>query len=73
MNYPTDPAWPEEYIGDGVYAAFDGYAIILRTERHDDECPGTHWIALEPSMINAIKEFHDKQRTRQLGNHRGKL
>lgn len=39
---------PETYIGDGVYASFDGYQIILRTERQ--ELSTTHWIALEPTV-----------------------
>ena len=43
----------EEYLGDGVYASFDGYQIWLRTPREN----GDHTIALEPEVLRALKEY----------------
>ncbi len=44
--------WPykQTYLGDGVYASFDGYQVWLRTERGD----GWHEIALEPSVFESL-------------------
>ena len=44
----------ETYLGDGLYASFDGYQIKLRAPRLD----GDHWVALEPSTWNALMAFH---------------
>jgi hypothetical protein len=53
------------YIGDGVYASFDGWHIWLEVERED----GTHKIALEPEVFSELvryfkdawgKEFYDE-------------
>ncbi len=43
----------ETYLGDGVYASFDGYHIWLRTERGD----GWHKIALEPAVFESLVGF----------------
>lgn len=43
----------ETYIGDGVYASFDGYQVWLRTPRED----GNHEIALEPPVLAALNAF----------------
>ena len=49
-----------EYLGDGVYASFDGYHIWLRTGAH--EGPGvTNVIALEPSVYRALLRYYDKR------------
>lgn len=49
----------DEYIGDGLYASFDGFQFFLRALRAD----GDHWVALEPKVlanfityVNKIKE-----------------
>ena len=40
------------YLGDAVYASFDGYHIWLKTE------DGNHQrIALEPSVYFALREY----------------
>ena len=39
-----DQKQPDAYLGDGVYASFDGYQIWLKTERET----GWHAVALEP-------------------------
>jgi hypothetical protein len=43
----TERAAEDAYLGDGVYASFDGYQIILQTPRED----GTHWLSLEPPVL----------------------
>lgn len=44
------------YLGDGVYASFDGYQIWLTTERDGREIA----IALEPSVMNALIGYADQ-------------
>jgi len=44
---------PRDYIGDGVYVEFDGFDVILRTERECCE----HWLSLEPDMLAKLNEF----------------
>ncbi len=49
---------PEKcYLGDSVYAAFDGYHIVLTTENgyHDDP---RNKIALEPSVLRALNNYN---------------
>ncbi len=48
MSQPT-----EHYLGDGLYASFDGYQIVLRAPRID----GDHWVALEPAVYRALVEY----------------
>ena len=43
----------EEYIGDGIYASFDGYYIWLRAAREG----GSHVIALEPYVLKELKKY----------------
>ena len=43
----------ERYIGDGRYASFDGWQIVLRAPR---EC-GDHWVALEPATWDSLLDF----------------
>ena len=49
------------YIGDGVYASFDGYSIVLETQRTD----GCDKIYLEPSvcdeLLSYIKRVRDEE------------
>lgn len=40
----------EVYIGDGVYARWDGFAVKLTTERNN----GTHFIYLEPDHVQRL-------------------
>ncbi len=62
MTFDNDSN-PKEYIGDGVYVEFDGYNVILRTDRDDIE----HWIMLEPSVLHSLNSFwqhvHDNNKT----------
>jgi len=46
----------EEYLGDGLYASFDGYMFTLRAPRSE----GDHWIGLEPEVIRAFDEYRER-------------
>lgn len=48
-----DPILIWTYIGDGVYAAFDGHTTWLRTDREEE----THYIGLEPEISSALADF----------------
>jgi hypothetical protein len=43
----------EEYLGDGIYASFDGFAIMLRAPREY----GDHFIVLEPREVRALMDY----------------
>ena len=43
----------ETYLGDGLYASFDGFMIRLRAPREE----GDHWVALEPDVYQALVAF----------------
>ena len=45
------------YIGDGVYAHFDGYGISLLTGSHDNP---ENKVYLEPSVLQALNELAKK-------------
>lgn len=51
------PPLPRTYLGDGVYASFDGYQIWLETEREE----GTHQIALDVHTYKALVEYAAKK------------
>ena len=42
----------DEYLGDGVYASFDGWHVWL-----DLRAQGNERIALEPNIIKALVRF----------------
>lgn len=44
---------PDTYLGDGVYASFDGYQIRLYTERDN----GTHEVFLDDRTLAALESF----------------
>jgi len=43
----------ETYLGDGLYASFDGEHFILRAPRDG----GDHWVALEPSVLAMFDQY----------------
>ena len=43
----------KEYIGDGVYAEWDGYAITLTTE---------NGIVLEPEVIHSLIHYVERMK-----------
>ena len=44
-----------EYLGDGVYASFDGYQIWLSVNDHRNKV-----VALEGSVMLALIDYNDK-------------
>ncbi|PWL17430.1 hypothetical protein DKP76_11675 [Falsochrobactrum shanghaiense] len=44
----------QRYLGDGVYASFDGYQVWLHVNRHD-AAPS---VALEPAVIDALNAYY---------------
>jgi hypothetical protein len=46
----------EVYLGDGLYASFDGYMIRLRAPRAD----GDHWVGLEPAVLAAFDAYREE-------------
>lgn len=51
MNKPND-----EYLGDGVYASFDGYQIVLDTR---EQLP-VNTIAIEPDVWRKLVAYAEK-------------
>lgn len=43
----------DRYLGDGVYASFDGYHVVLDLRGQDT----TTRICLEPTVFGALKEY----------------
>ena len=58
--------YPRRYLGDGVYASFDGFQIWLHVGHH--EAPGV--VALEPEVMRSLKEY-DKEITNYVSQLRG--
>lgn len=50
----------ETYLGDGLYARFDGFTIWLRAPRET----GDHIVALEPQIWAALLRFMQQERPR---------
>jgi hypothetical protein len=61
----------DEYLGDGVYASFDGHMIVLDLRGQDN----TTMIALEPEVLDNLIRYARKYygdgvgRLRKLGVH----
>lgn len=51
----------ETYLGDGLYALFDGYAIRLRAPRYATQ---DHWISLDPEVLEEFLKFVSAVRER---------
>jgi len=43
----------ETYLGDGLYASFDGWHMVLRAPRDG----GDHHVALEPEVFAALLRY----------------
>lgn len=50
----NDNGWPREYLGDGVYASFDGFHIWLHTSNGVVE---TNRIALEQAVYGSLVRY----------------
>lgn len=44
----------EKYLGDGVYASFDGYHIWLAVNHRENKV-----VALEPDVLDALNRYAD--------------
>lgn len=53
---------PRDYLGDSVYATFDGHGIILTTENGGPFPPSNH-IYLEPEVYAALLRFVERVKT----------
>ena len=51
----------ETYLGDGLYASFDGWYIKLRAPRPD----GDHWVGLEPEVFARLLKFVESIKQQQ--------
>lgn len=45
----------DRYLGDGVYASYDGYYIVLDLRGQDNYTR----IALEPTVMRALKDYEE--------------
>lgn len=52
----TQPNSKKAYLGDSVYAQFDGYHVILTTE-NEGNGNWSNRIALEPSVLRALYDY----------------
>jgi len=44
-----------DYLGDGVYASFDGYHIRLAANHHENVV-----IALDPDVLEALDRYRER-------------
>ncbi len=51
---------PPIYLGDGVYATFDGLHIWLKTERGAGAATVTHAIALDHGVFEALLKYQQE-------------
>lgn len=52
----TDETKFETYLGDAVYAGFDGNYVVLKTS---NGMSTTNKIYLEPEVMNALVRYHE--------------
>ena len=53
---------PASYLGDGLYAIFDGFGIWLHANDHADP---TDKVYLEPSVLEALLKFREEVKKRR--------
>jgi hypothetical protein len=46
----------KEYLGDGLYAHYDDYHIVLTAPRQD----GDHHVGLEPAVLHNLFRYVEK-------------
>lgn len=51
----------KEYLGDSVYAAFDGFGIVLTTE---NGLGPSNRIVLEPEVMHELYRYVERLKTR---------
>ena len=55
----------EEYLGDGLYASFDGFQFCLRAPRSE----GDSLVYLEPDVVVAFERYVKETYRRALANN----
>lgn len=58
----------EEYLGDGLYASFDGWQFCLRAPREN----GDHVVYLDPNLPDAFKRYCKAVERRMAEHHYGR-
>ena len=53
-RFDPDREYPASYLGDGVYAIYDGFGIWLHTSDHNNP---TDKVYMEPTVITALNQF----------------
>jgi hypothetical protein len=51
----------ETYLGDGLYASYDGFSFTLRAPR----IHGDHYVVLEPQVYHEFLKFVEKVRPKK--------
>lgn len=51
----TTPDQKDAYLGDGVYASFDGYQIWLAVNHHENK-----QVAIEPAVLLSLLEYAER-------------
>lgn len=54
----------DQYLGDGVYASFDGYHIWLAVNHHENKV-----IAIEPSVLQSLIDYAKSINEKYEANH----
>ena len=54
---------PASYLGDGVYAIFDGFGIWLHANDH--KYP-TDKVYLEPTVLRGLIKFEEESKTKEV-------
>jgi len=54
---------PASYLGDGVYAIFDGFGIWLHANDHENP---TDRVYLEPEIFQALIRFEKDSKTEEV-------
>lgn len=54
---------PAEYLGDGVYAIFDGFGVWLHTNDHANP---TDRVYLEPNVMQALIRFEKNSKSEEI-------
>lgn len=54
MSRPINEEKTHVYIGDGVFAEYNGFSITISTDRQEN---GVNWIALEPEALEALLQY----------------
>lgn len=53
-----DKEGEREYLGDGVYARYDGYYVHLAVNNHMNEV-----VAIEPFVLERLNQFYNNKKS----------